>query len=107
MKLEKDKARIRPARNLPEGWHWCEWSDGSGRLMAPTGESYYSYDTEPYGNAGGIEYRASAREEWMIFAGSLEAFQAFAERRTQTALQTLMRDIGVRRQHKYEQKRGR
>lgn len=32
------------ARNLPEGWEWHDWEDGSGGLVAPDGSNIMIYD---------------------------------------------------------------
>ncbi len=42
--------------DLPKGWSWNDYDDGSGSLQNPNGNSYYSYDLQtqeyrlPYGN---------------------------------------------------------
>lgn len=44
-----------PASDLPDGWTWNDYDDGSGSLKSPSGHRYYSYDlqtqeyTLPYG----------------------------------------------------------
>lgn len=44
-----------PASDLPDGWIWQEYDDGSGSLKSPSGYSYYAYDMQtqeyrlPYG----------------------------------------------------------
>ncbi|WBX97849.1 hypothetical protein [Chryseobacterium gambrini] len=49
------KEDLKPASNLPDGWTWNDYDDGSGSLKSPSGHSYYSYDlqtqeyTLPYG----------------------------------------------------------
>ncbi len=46
---------LTPASDLPEGWTWNDYDDGSGSLKSPSGHRYYSYDmltqeyTLPYG----------------------------------------------------------
>lgn len=37
---------LTPATNLPEGWFWRDYDDGSGSLKSPDGYSYYSYDLQ-------------------------------------------------------------
>ncbi|WP_343662839.1 DUF6449 domain-containing protein [Chryseobacterium mucoviscidosis] len=37
---------LTPATNLPEGWIWRDYDDGSGSLRSPSGYSYYSYDLQ-------------------------------------------------------------
>ena len=45
-----------PASDLPDGWVWRDYDDGSGSLKSPGGYSYYSYDLQtqeyrlPYGS---------------------------------------------------------
>ncbi|SHM72702.1 hypothetical protein SAMN05444360_11694 [Chryseobacterium carnipullorum] len=45
-----------PASDLPDGWLWRDYDDGSGSLKSPGGYSYYSYDLQtqeyrlPYGS---------------------------------------------------------
>lgn len=44
-----------PASDLPDGWTWNDYDDGSGSLKSPSGHRYYNYDmqnqeyTLPYG----------------------------------------------------------
>lgn len=38
------KEDLIPASNLPDGWTWNDYDDGSGSLKSPSGHSYYSYD---------------------------------------------------------------
>lgn len=46
---------LTPASDLPDGWTWNDYEDGSGSLKSPSGHRYYSYDmqtqeyTLPYG----------------------------------------------------------
>lgn len=46
---------LTPASDLPDGWTWNDYDDGSGTLKSPSGHRYYSYDmltqeyTLPYG----------------------------------------------------------
>lgn len=34
----------RQAENLPEGWIWINYDDGSGYLQSPDGKEYFEYD---------------------------------------------------------------
>lgn len=49
------KENLIPASDLPDGWTWNEYDDGSGSLKSPSGHRYYSYNmqtqeyTLPYG----------------------------------------------------------
>lgn len=68
------------AKNLPEGWIWHCWSDGSGYLKAPDGRGYFFYDCVPYANSGEIEYyRYENHKSYWTFEGGLEAFKEYAE----------------------------
>lgn len=52
---EDFEENLTPASNLPDGWTWNDYDDGSGSLKSPSGHRYYSYDlqnqeyTLPYG----------------------------------------------------------
>lgn len=75
-----------PAKELPEGWTWIEYDDGSGHLEAPDGKRYYNYDLSPYHAMGGIEYRETIAKHgeffpWDIFWGTLTEFKELAESR--------------------------
>ncbi len=43
---ENIEENLTPATNLPEGWTWRDYDDGSGSLKSPNGYSYYSYDLQ-------------------------------------------------------------
>ncbi|KUJ54340.1 MULTISPECIES: hypothetical protein [Chryseobacterium] len=43
---ENIEENLTPATNLPEGWVWRDYDDGSGSLKSPAGYSYYSYDLQ-------------------------------------------------------------
>lgn len=50
---------LTPASDLPDGWTWNDYDDGSGSLKSPGGNSYYSYDLQTQ------EYRLPyGRREW-------------------------------------------
>jgi len=69
-----------PASDLPDGWTWNDYDDGSGSLKSPSGHRYYSYDmqnqeyTLPYG-----------RREWTVMRDfydapkSLNEFKSYVE----------------------------
>jgi len=68
------------ASDLPDGWTWSDYDDGSGSLKSPSGHRYYSYDlqtqeyTLPYG-----------RREWTGMSDfydapkSLNEFKSYVE----------------------------
>lgn len=70
---------FKPAANLPDGWRWKEYADGSGHLESPQGECFYSYDLEPYSMCGGIEYQNLPNTDFEVFKGSFEEFKAQCE----------------------------
>lgn len=74
---EDEKGVMLPATLLPEGWAWKKFKDGSGSLLSPDGQSFFSYDMQPYATQGGIEYKEA--EEWNVFWGTFEEFAKFAE----------------------------
>lgn len=37
---------LTPASDLPDGWAWNDYDDGSGSLKSPSGHRYYSYDMQ-------------------------------------------------------------
>ncbi len=50
---------LTPASDLPDGWTWNDYDDGSGSLKSPSGHRYYSYDMLTQ------EYRLPyGRREW-------------------------------------------
>ncbi len=69
-----------PACDLPQGWTWNDYDDGSGSLKSPGGYSYYSYDLQTQ------EYRLPyGKNEWTGMKDlsenqkSLNEFKIFAE----------------------------
>ena len=45
--LDNDQERIgftKDTEGLPDGWSWIHYEDGSGYLLSPQGEFYFSYD---------------------------------------------------------------
>lgn len=70
------------AKNLPEGWMWVDYADGSGHLESPTGKSYFSYDLHTsYTAMGAIEYQKSRdiQNDYDAFWGTFEEFKVYAE----------------------------
>ncbi|MCY0970542.1 hypothetical protein [Chryseobacterium wangxinyae] len=65
---------LTPASDLPDGWTWNDYDDGSGSLKSPSGHKYYSYDlqtqeyTLPYG-----------RREWTGMRDFYDAPQSLNE----------------------------
>lgn len=71
---------LTPASDLPEGWSWNDYDDGSGSLKSPNGRSYYSYDLQTQ------EYKLPyGKNEWTDMKDrsenlkSLNEFKSFAE----------------------------
>mgnify|MGYP006925694591 CR=1 FL=1 len=77
---------IRPAANLPEGFQWVIWDDGSGHLQHPDGTISFDFDFLPYASLGGIEYRKSTIEHFSVFWGTRNEFFAYAEKWIAAAL---------------------
>lgn len=67
------------ANGFPKGWQWFHYNDGSGHLESPDGKCYFSYDQQPYSNAGGIEYKATLDGQYTVFWGTMEDFKTYAE----------------------------
>jgi hypothetical protein len=69
------------ASDLPEGWMWNDYDDGSGSLRSPDGHSYYSYDLQtqeyrsPYGNNEWISMK-----DFYDVPKSLDEFKSDAEK---------------------------
>lgn len=63
-----------PATQLPNGWTWYCWADGSGALYSPNEEkSYFGYDMQTK------EYK-NIKNEWCYFCfDSLDAYCAYSE----------------------------
>jgi hypothetical protein len=71
---------LTPASELPHGWNWQDYEDGSGSLRSPDGNTYYTYDLQTQ------DYRLPyATNDWtgMTDTGdipiSLNEFKKFAE----------------------------
>ncbi|AIL45339.1 hypothetical protein BEI02_16405 [Elizabethkingia sp. HvH-WGS333] len=68
-----------PASGLPQGWIWREYADGSGSLISPSENSYYSYDLQTQ------EYRLPDGSGWRTLRDhydhpqTLFDFRIFAE----------------------------
>ncbi len=77
-----DDGKIVPANQLPAGWQWEMYNDGSGSLHGPNSERYYSYDLAPYATSGLIEYNATGKG-YDTFEGSLDDFRNWAEQQVQ------------------------
>ncbi|MPS73101.1 MAG: hypothetical protein E2590_08085 [Chryseobacterium sp.] len=68
------------AADLPKGWSWNDYDDGSGSLKSPSGKSYYGYDLQTQ------EYRLPyGKNDWTNMKDffhspkSLNEFKIFAE----------------------------
>ena len=70
-------SRICNATNL-DGAKWHMYSDGSGALEY-NGETYFSYDKNPYAIQNGIEYQKTLESHYDVFWGSFEQFRESAE----------------------------
>ena len=73
------------AENLPEGWLWVSYNDGSGHLQSPDGQDYFSYDW----TTG--EYKITSDKSYDFFMvenyesggysiGGFDKFQEYAEK---------------------------
>ena len=75
-----ENKKIIPAANLPKGWRWIHYSDGSGSLSSPDEKHSFSYDlTTSHAASGGIEFKRTSYHPWDVFYGTLAEFQAMAE----------------------------
>ena len=83
-----DDGKIVPANQLPAGWQWEMYNDGSGSLHGPNSERFYSYDLAPYATSGLIEYNATGKG-YDTFEDSLDRFREWAE---QQILQELKKE---------------
>lgn len=81
-----DDSKIVPANQLPAGWQWEMYNDGSGSLHGPNSERFYSYDLAPYATSGLIEYNATGKG-YDTFEGSLDDFRNWAEQQVQAQLE--------------------
>ena len=78
---EDFEEKLIPAAELPEGWTWNEFDDGSGSLKSPSGYRYYSYDLQTQ------EYKLPyGRNDWTSMRDfdeapkSLDEFKSYAEK---------------------------
>lgn len=83
-----DDGKIVQANQLPAGWQWEMYNDGSGSLHGPNSKRFYSYDLAPYATSGLIEYNATGKG-YDTFEGSLDRFREWAE---QQILQELKKE---------------
>lgn len=68
--------RTTPAANLPDGWVWVDYWDGSGSLHSPNDKQYFSYDLQTY------EYDQYDNGKWSHWEPPmlLATFKDFAEK---------------------------
>lgn len=76
---DETQPAITPARDLPEGWRWVDYDDGSGSLHSPNDKHYFIYDRQPYSEENGIEFRETYSDHWGPFWGPMPEFKAHAE----------------------------
>ena len=73
MESSNELFRFKTNYELPEGWKWDSYSDGSGSLVSPSGKDYYQYDFQTN------EFRSPFRDnEWEKI--SFEDFKKDAEK---------------------------
>lgn len=65
--------------NLPEGYAWKHYEDGSGCITGPNGTKYFSYDRQPYANSDWVEYKKDEVSSWDIYYDGFALFKRFAE----------------------------
>lgn len=65
-----------PATNLPDGWVWVDYWDGSGSLHSPNDKQYFSYDLQT------CEYDRYNNGKWNYWEPPmfLPIFKDFAEK---------------------------
>jgi len=78
---EEAKERIKklPKTNLPDGYKWEHYEDGSGSIIGPDNKSYFSYDRQPYHNVDGVEYKRDDKTSWDVHWDGFASFKRFAE----------------------------
>lgn len=74
-----------PAENLPSGWQWVKYNDGSGHLESPDGQDYFSYDwtTGEYKITRDKSYDSFMVENYEsggYSIGGFDKFQEYAEK---------------------------
>lgn len=65
--------------NLPEGYAWKHYEDGSGCITGPNGTKYFSYDRQPYASSDWVEYKKDEASSWDIYYDGFASFKRFAE----------------------------
>lgn len=80
-----DGYKIVPASQLPTGWRWVMYNDGSGSLQGPGDKCFYTYDRLPYANLGLIEYEAVGKG-YDTFDGTLDEFKEWVEQKVKRQL---------------------
>lgn len=71
----------RQAENLPEGWIWINYDDGSGYLQSPDGKEYFEYDwsTGEYKTTPDKSYDFFMVENYETGGYSIGGFDKFKE----------------------------
>jgi len=79
-KEDEYKISILSTQELPDGWEWQCYKDGSGSLVNVNEKKhYFSYDLQPYANQNGIEFKKTEKDHYDIYWGTFENFRKFAE----------------------------
>ena len=73
---EEEVVKVK-AKNLPEGWYWVKYYDGSGNLQAPDGKEYMIYDlnSDEYLFSYKSDVWNSIREGYEISKKNLNPFE--------------------------------
>ena len=73
-KFDEYGQALKSTENLPDGWKWVQYDDGSGHLDSPEHKKYFFYDLSTK------EFKIKKDDEYEKFEGSFEEFKKYAEK---------------------------
>jgi len=97
----KEYIKKLPISNLPEGYKWQHFEDGSGSILGPDNKRYFRYDRQPYANVDGVEYKRDDSDSWSVFWDGFSDFKCFAEAQIRELTRNSIKDAIIEDYSKY------